>query len=484
MTDQNNSRDDILNLFTAENILGGSPFLKFVFELRDKLSRDSDGELIDWDTAMLRIQDEVKNLPTLELQTDVPAGTESVYQRQLLHALEEINATHDRVARKLIKIKSRLMAAVTVMKNQQSQFVAYFALGFPVAIHTANVPNMKMTPKGIEAIAAGEYSRVMDNLDNAAVSMLCELKLLEAEIKLSKVSAAEAYALGKDQVGLLWNSPQSNGAIGLDDEPSLLLKAPVEGDDGEIPSFVSLHSKEVRFGASIKRPQEIKGTFVKHGDPQPVTFIDDDGEIRPVVGGSLPPDEVAFDYEQPEAVQPSRPIKMPKLDVAGLDYDIPSEPTESVIVEADVDWVEITPDAEGLAAIGEIARKMNEETRAEAEEAHQAKAEADRQKTAALLNTTWSFSDFADQLLKPTKSIIIEDVQDSPPHSMQEATKLMEEASLGELKTANFKPITGKVLTSKLVEDIEGFLNDPDPLANPAPTNPRKRLMLLDEDEL
>jgi hypothetical protein len=98
---------------------------------------------------------------------------------------------------------------------------------------------------------------------------------------------------------------------------------------------------------------------------------------------------------------------------------------------------------------------------------------------------TW---DLTDQILHPTKSVLIEDIEDSPPHTMQEASKLMAEATLGEtLDAVDFKPVTGKALIlpeGKLVEDIESFINSPELLATPAPTNPRKKLVLLDEDEL
>jgi hypothetical protein len=452
MTDSNNnSRADSLKLFTAENVLGGSPFLAHVLRTRDDLSRSSDGNIVDYDAAADRLKEEVRNLPRLELQTNVPSGAESAYQRQLLHALEKINEDHDRVARKLIKIKSRLMSALTVMKNQRAQFKAYFILGFPVAIHTAAIPGMKMSPKDIGEVAAAEYSRIMDNLDNVAIGLVGEIEMLEAETKLSKAAATESYKQGKAQVDLMWHSIQSHSAIGLDDDPGALLKKPlIEEEDGdEIPSFVSRHTKEVRFGASI-RPEptgEIKGTFFKQGDPKPVTpAVDDSGE--PVV------------------------ITMPQWSNSRL-----------------LELAEEEEKAE-LGPVLACSPEIYEEIKAQNEEPKSVEPEPDLgvlsdSHTIGDYKLTW---DLTDQILHPTKSVLIEDIEDSPPHTMQEASKLMAEATLGEtLDAVDFKPVTGKALIlpeGKLVEDIESFINSPELLATPAPTNPRKKLVLLDEDEL
>jgi hypothetical protein len=479
--DKNNSRADYLKLFTAENVLGGSPFLENVLRLRDTLSRSSDGNIVDYDAAALRLRDEVKDLPTLELQVNVPAGSESVYQRQLLHALEKINEDHDRVSRKLMKIKSRLVSALTMMKNQRAQFKAYFSLAFPVAIHTASIPNMKLSVKDIGEVAAGEYSRVMDNLDNAAISTLSEIELLELEIKSRKQAAASVYQLGKDQVNLIWNSFQANGAIGMDDNPGALLKTfPVEDDGDEIPSFVSRHTKEVRFGASIKRPEplalpepqaEVKGTFFKQGDPQPVTpIVDDDGEIRVVTLESV------GTFTLPERKEP------------------PEYPVEVTIGEWSPSRLLELAEEEEKAELGPVlaaSPEIYEEIKAQNEEPVAVVVNGSVTTDSPVVNQPVPFTDkqfwIADS--NPTTSVLIEDIEDSPPHFMQEASKLMEDATLG-VPVVEFKPVLGKALTVPeapsilTATELEALLNEPNPLATPAPLNPRKKLALLDEDEL
>lgn len=414
MTDLNNSSNTLdldlakgMGLFTADHLLFNSPFYGEVIKLRDNLSRNSDGNIIDYDAATKRLRDEVTDLPTLELQMSVPSGTESAYQRQLLHALEKINDDHDRVLHKLFKIKSRLANAVTLMKIQRSQFVAFFSLAFPIAVHELNIPNFKLSVKAIEKIAEGEYSRVMDALDMAAPSTISELEILEREIKRRKAAQADKYQMGKEQVNLMWHSIQSNGAISLDDEPSALLKKlPIEEDEDEIPSFVSRHTKEVRVGASIKRPEpEIKGTFFKQGDPKPVTpFVDDDGEIF-IVGHLLPNGEYEDDLTDKEKLVTNGSVTLGAPPVAL------NQPISLPVVSF----------------------------------------------------KPWSVTELTDQMLNPTKPVLIEDIEGIPSQSKAASAPLE-------------KPT--------LVEDIESFLNRPEPLATPALSEPRKRLVLLDGDEL
>ena len=353
---------------------------------------------------------------------------------------------------------------------------------------------MKLSVKDIGEVAAAEYSRVMDNLDNAAISTLSEIELLELTIKTRKQSAAAVYQLGKDQVNLIWNSFQANGAIGLDDNPGALLKTfPVEDDGDEIPSFISRHTKEVRFGASIKRPEplalpepepqaEVKGTFFKQGDPQPITpIVDDDGEIRVVTL------EKAGTFTLPERKEP------------------PEYPVEVTIGEWSPSRLLELAEEEEKAELGPVlaaSPEIYEEIKAQNEEPKTITVEPETEPQVVTLHAGIDEVDtppnpdhsmvvnYDVDWSEPTKLVLIEDIEDSPPHSMQEASKLMEEATLG-VPVVEFKPVPGKDLTvppedSSILTatELETLLNDPNPMATPAPLNPRKKLMLLDEDEL
>jgi hypothetical protein len=174
--------------------------------------------------------------------------------------------------------------------------------------------------------------------------------------------------------------------------------------------------------------------------------------------------------------------------------------------------VEIKPDAAGLAAISELARKANDETMTEIKKTQEEKMKvlitAPEIPMEELISLRAHIDECDDDFsnepltvdytakwddLQPatTKTLLIEDIEDSKPHSSQEASQLMEDAILGELDLPEFKPITGKVLTiapDKIVpvDEFESIMNDPEPppMATPAPTTPRKKLMILDEDEI
>ena len=493
MTDSNSNDDRLstLLLFTAENLLGDSPFLEQVVKLRDNISRNPDGTVINYDAVVHRIRDEVDSLPSLELQQDVPAGTEGAYQRQLLHALEQINDDHDRVTRKLLKIKSRLVNALTMMKIQRGQFTAFYSLAFPIAIHTANIPGMKLSMKAIENMASGEYSRLMDDLDNAALSTISEIGILEVEIKSRKAAQAVKYQLGKDQVNAMWNSFQSNGAIGLDDDPNALLKKfPVDEDGDEVPSFVSRHTKEVRVGASIKSPVsiggtlepseqtlvggELKGTFYKQGDPKLVTPIEDDGGDLVVI-------------RKPRIITMPEWSKSRMLELAEAEDNMGGLLACSPEIYAEIkknNEEVIGPDEGGLATISELARKANAETMAEievetqrkmkklvvppevpAEEIMKLKADIDECKSKNDLSNETLVTDYKVKWdnFQPTttESVVIEDIEDAATAA---------------------KAVAG--LVGEPVEEIESILNDPEPLATVAPLTPRKKLLILEEDEL
>ncbi len=298
-----------LHLFSADNLLSDTPIMAQVLKLRNTLSRDSDGTIICYEDMYQRIQDESGSLPSLDLQMDIPAGQEGAYQRQLLHALEEINDQYDRVLRKVIKMKSRMLNAKNLMDIQRTQFSAYYHLAIPIAIQCALLPkDFKITAPHKKELANSEYSALMDGLDSSIVSLINELSILEAEIKLRKKGQAAIYALGKDQVNAMWDSIQSGGTLSLDEDHGSLVKRSLPDEEDEIPSFISKHTKEVRVAASASLVKwldtecpycgerqfsspsgdtcanghggaegvdryQIKGVFTKRGDAKPIAPV-------------------------------------------------------------------------------------------------------------------------------------------------------------------------------------------------------------------
>lgn len=497
------STADTMNLFTADFLLTGTQIYGQVIKLRDNISRNSDGTFISYDDMFARISAEVDDLPTLELQVDVPAGQEGAYQRQLLHALEKINDDHDRVLRKVVKLKSRLLNAINLMDMQRSQFAAYFSLAIPVAIHTGSLPpKTKISAAHSKEMAGAEYSHMMDRLDYLAPSLVSELELLEGEIKQRKKAQAATYALGKDQVNAMWDSIQSPGAIGLDDEASALLKRyPVDEDDGdEIPSYVSKHTKEVRVAASesYKKPVVVA---IDDEDDEPV-FIDPDGAVFPLIGSmcskcgepqyTTPSGDTCSNGHGGAAALADGEVWSPTIkgtfvktgDPKPLTVVKDEDSNEVILSEDDVEEIRSVNDLgnnEALQAqMDDIAEQHDNiifaaPTEADVPVVHVRElrpGDIDPQPSAKELLTQeviteletvtvapkkWSLSDVADSIINPTKAVDVEDIPD------------IEE------------PI---VVQEPIIEDVGDLLNEPEPIATPAPSTPRKKLMLFNEEEL
>jgi hypothetical protein len=570
------STAELMNLFTADNLLKGTPIYDQVIKLRDNISRSSDGNYIDYDDMGKRIQAEVDDLPKLELQRDIPSGQEGAYQRELLQALNEINDQHDRVLRKVVKLKSRMLNAINLMDMQRSQFAAYFNLAIPVAIHTGALPpKTKVSAGHSKEMAAAQYSDLMDRLDFLAPSLISELELLEGEIKMRKKAQAATYALGKDQVNAMWDSIQSAGnGIGLDDDASALLKRyPLddEADADLIPSYVSKHTNEVRTAASesFRKPvalddEEPVGGDIPEGimtlvdeavahsswkkltpdeleaalneDSTPV-YITEAGEVLPLTGthcsacgqpqfttpsgdscsnghGGAAALEDITSMSEAEIVGKFKKTLDPKpmtvvKDEHGNDVLFPTAELEAL--RAHMEDAKTDPDykvvyhhgekeecgacasiAEGFGDIADshtIGMYQLPETLSQEEaiesmdegligERHEVKfdppmaasliaeplpsaKELLTQEVIAELETVtlapklWSIDAVAESIINPTKTLDIEDV----PEPVQAAP------------------------TGPILENVD-LLNETEPLATTAPTAPRKKLMLLDDEEL
>lgn len=549
---------DMLNLFTAENLLVGTPIFEQVIKLRDSLSRNSDGTFISYDDMFTRIRAEVDELPALELQMDIPAGQEGAYQRQLLHALAETNDQHDKVLRKVVKLQSRLLNAIHLMKMQRAQFAAFYSLSIPVAVHATTIPALKLSAPQIKEMAAAEYSNLMDRLDYLAPSLISELTLLEGEIKQRKQAQAATYALGKDQVNAMWDSIQSaGGGIGLDDDNGALLKKGFAVDDlDDAPSYVSKHSRETRIGAnaSLITPLKtrctkcgemqfntpsgatcsnghggdpgldegeewfpIKGTFVKILESKPLlTIRDDEGT------------EVQFTMDEVATLRS-------QLDAAQTDPDYKvvyhhGEKEECPACEAISEGFGDIGDSHtiGVYALPEtLSQEEATESMDEGLIGERHEVTFDPPKAASL---TPDPQPSAKELL--TEEVAIEDVDDDPfPGTPEDAADLLDtlEGIAQEMKEGipqddddldlpqplvvdeeriandplvkHLREFAAKYADEEegptpveseriilpegatIVEDID-ILNEPEPLATAAPTTPRKKLILLADEEL
>jgi hypothetical protein len=491
-----------VNCFSAEVLLEGSHVLEQVIALRNSISRSSDGTIIDYDDAALRIQLEVDALPSLELQVDVAPGTEGAYQRQLIQALEKINDDHDRVLRKVIKLKSRMLEAISLMTNKRAQFAAFYMMAIPIGVQLASI-TVKPTAAHAKEMAAAEFSHLMDGMDSFASSMVSELEILEGEIKHRKKTQADKYALGKDQVNAMWNSIQSPSAIGLDDDHNALLtrRAPLDEEDDEMPSFVSKHSKEARVSASstfLKAPNDtlcsicgekqnhtpsgdtcpnghggapavddIKGTFFKRGEAKPMKLVvDEDGEVVTMeipnefeFLNSYPAREAQIDDDDDNGAEELN-VAQGYDNLDELDAQVPEEPV--TLIEA--------PDlpVEDVMAL---------------------RADADECITDPDVPLVTDYEAIWDAIEPKPVTGLIDSIL-KPMLTLEEAADSMEASpSLGESKAAMFDAPAGVSLTpapepAAVIDDVEAFLNSPPTISTPAPGSPRKKLILLEEDEV
>ena len=399
--ENNIDNTDLFAVLSADNILRGSVILSQVLDLRNTLSRNSEGELINYDDMALRIQSEVDDLTTLQLDMNLASGSEGAYQRQLIFALEKIYDDYDRVLIKISGLKSRLVNAQSLLDDKFSQFAAFYSLALGGAIKKVDL-SLKLSVDHVKKLAKSEFTRLVDSLDNLVPSLISELEILEDKVRQEKKTQQEKYQLGKDQVNALWNSIQSvgNKGISLDEASGKLVKKqqPTEVEVEEfddIPSYVSKISKEVRVAANpnlkpaTKPDDEIKGTFVKYGDHKPVTTLEREWSKN------------ALDLLEEKPKDKPQPLLAPYDDFCLLDTDCSICGKQQFNAPSGV----ICPLGHGGA----------------------------------------------------------DGVERNP-------VKL----------EISFEGVT---LRNKPIEDIESFMNEEEPLATPAPSTPRKKLTIMEDDE-
>jgi len=467
---------DTLNLFTADTLLFGTLIMNQVMTLRKDLSRNSEGELISYDDMFIRIQKEVDELHSLGLEMDIASGNEGAYQRQLLHALEKINDDCDHVLRKIIKLKSRLINAKSLMNNKCAQFTAFYSLAIPIAIQASGI-KLKLSVNHIKEMAEAEFSRLMDNLDNAATSLISELQILEDEVKGHKKTQQEKYQLGKDQVNAAWTSVQSNNTgIGLDDDPNKLLKKfAVEEDLDEMPSYVSRNSKDERVAANPSLEPRSK--------PEPV--------VDPKRAALLQVEDDDFEFAKPVKVQEEPYDKFCLLDTYCVEcgeqqFNTPSGATcknghggaEGVEREIKGTFVKQgTPQPVTMVVDDEGGLRVNTEV------------------PTIVITPTSPPTQPPIKFSMPewSESRIIELSEDEPGGVIAASPEIADEIvnssgkTLAEaLEDNGFKGVPRQRLVldeGDPIEDLDSFMNEPEPVATAAPTTPRTKLLLLDDED-
>lgn len=313
----------IIEALKAETLLAGSFVLTQIESLRANLLYSSNGEKISFDDYYLKLQDQVDKLPKLKLERTVAKGTENQYIMQLVDALEQILDTSDELVRKIIHYQSKLKNAQGQIKKLSAAFNAWYTLAASEALEENGA---KFPSNQLKDLANSEFSRLMRNADVETESLLSAVLVQGDQIKQWKKTQQDKFDMGKDQANASWTSALPNFGQSSERSNQLLetpkFKVEEEEPDTDVPQFVSKRptldtlraenkaedakrpvgqvidrSSGLDFSAEAARQAkaalpEIKGTFVKTGDPKPIVpVLSDNGPGQAVLEAAIPVQE-------------------------------------------------------------------------------------------------------------------------------------------------------------------------------------------------
>jgi len=277
-----NGISGVMSALKAESLLDGSQLFEQIKTLCANLQYSTEDGKFAFDDYFKTLVDAIDVIPKLELENDVAPGTETTYTIQLTQAAETIVDECDRIFRRLNQFEGKLKEAERKIDNQKAEFVAWYMLAANALLK--DLDDLKLPQTEIRKLGEAEFSRFMGGLDVAIESLIEAVKIETSKVNQHKAAQKEKYNLGKDQANASWTStlPAFNSAIAERNEN---LSGVQELDD-EVPEPVSRQPKiAIQDTLRIIKPDEIKGTFIKTGDPKPVTPIglinDDDGHTPP-----------------------------------------------------------------------------------------------------------------------------------------------------------------------------------------------------------
>ena len=339
--------------------------------LRNSLQYTSAGENISFDDYYLKLQEQVDNLPKLKLETIVATGTENQYIMQLIKAMEEIVDKSDVLVRKVIHYQSKLKNAQGQIKKLSAAFNAWYTLGASELLESNDV---KFPSNQLKDLANSEYSRLMKNTDMEIDSLLAAVAVQNEQIKNWKKTQQEKFNFGKDQANASWTSSLPNFGEAPERSDQLLARPKFvqEEEDEEVPQFVSKKPTVVPKAApepiqlsnhpSLNDPlvlgdthaielgpetSEIKGTFFKRGDAQPLTPIATDTGKPPVV--TLPHVSVALPFAAQEVLSDPKATPEEIKEAFAQEIVTPdpnhAPPTADLAAKAPTDFTNIFPNA-------------------------------------------------------------------------------------------------------------------------------------------
>jgi hypothetical protein len=275
-----------MNALKAEELLKGSQLFDQIEKLRGDISYSSGEGKLAFDDYFNELAKSIDAIPKLQLEDNVAPGTETTYTIQLTQEVERIVDECDRIFRLLKQFKGKLREAERQINNQRAEFVAWYMLAAATLLR--DLEDIKLPQAEIRKLGEAEFSRLMRGLDVALTTMLEAVEIEAGRAAQHKATQKEKYNLGGDQANASWTSSLPAFGNSFTEDRGNVSGAQ-EMDDDDVPAQVKATPK-ISLGADkvnlnigdtlrIIRPEdaEIKGAFVKHGDPMPVKMV---GEIE------------------------------------------------------------------------------------------------------------------------------------------------------------------------------------------------------------
>jgi hypothetical protein len=266
-----NAISGVMSALKAEELMSGSQLFDQITALRAGISYTSEDGKTSFDDYFKKLVGEVDAIPKLTLDDDVAPGTETTYTIQLTQAVENIVDECDRLFRRLNQFEGKLKDAERSVLNQKAEFVAWYMLAAGLILKDLE---SKLPQAKIANLAEAEFSRLMGGLDVTLTSLIDAVEIETNRVSQHKSTQKEKYNLGKDQANASWTSslPAFGNAFTEDRGD---VSAVQEMDDEDVPAKIAA-KPQISIGDTLRiiKPEDnIKGTFVKTGDPMPARVI-------------------------------------------------------------------------------------------------------------------------------------------------------------------------------------------------------------------
>jgi hypothetical protein len=262
----------VMSALKSEVLLADSQLFEQIKTLCADLQYSTADGKFAFDDYFTTLVEAIDAIPKLELENDVAPGTETTYTIQLTTTAEQIVDECDRVFRRLNQFEGKLKEAERKVNNQKAEFVAWYMLAANALLK--DLDDLKLPQQEIRKLGEAEFSRHMRGLDVAVSTLLDAIKIESGKVAAHKAAQKEKYNLGKDQANASWTStlPAFGNAVSSDRSDQLNA---VQQEDEDTPEPLT-RRPTIGIGDTLRvlnPDDEIKGTFVKTGDPKPATPV-------------------------------------------------------------------------------------------------------------------------------------------------------------------------------------------------------------------